>query len=90
MRNFLISNETKQSVFLIIVLTIFSLVGTSVTNTTHAQELPSSDPDNNGADNDTELSKSNVHLWAPSKMIKGETYEGLWYFLMLPLLEIWS
>jgi len=74
MRNFSTSNQStiKQSVFLFSVLIIIFLVGTS-TNTTHAQELLSIDPDSN----DTELFKSNVHLWAPSKMIKGETYEGL-------------
>ncbi|WP_205097558.1 hypothetical protein [Candidatus Nitrosotenuis uzonensis] len=44
-------------------------------NTTHAQELLSIDADD--TKNDTESFKNNVHLWAPSKMIKGETYEGL-------------
>lgn len=74
MRNFSTSNQStiKQSVFLFTVLIIIFLVGSS-TNTTHAQELLSTDPKSN----DTELFKSNVHLWAPSKMIKGETYEGL-------------
>jgi len=78
MRNFLTSNQStiKQSIFLFTVLTIISLIGTS-TNTTHAQELLPIDPDDNDTKNDTESFKSNVRLWAPSKMIKGETYEGL-------------
>ncbi|PJB98106.1 MAG: hypothetical protein CO079_03835, partial [Nitrosopumilales archaeon CG_4_9_14_0_8_um_filter_34_10] len=57
------------------VLAIF-LVGTSMTDITHAQELPPTDFDN-GTDDVLDLFKSNVHLWAPSKMIKGEIYEGL-------------
>ncbi|MEW6044234.1 MAG: hypothetical protein AB1608_08215 [Thermoproteota archaeon] len=78
MRNFSTSNQStiKQSVFLFSILAIISLVGTS-TNTIHAQELLSIDVDDNDTKNDTESFKSNVHLWAPSKMIKGETYEVL-------------
>ena len=78
MRNFLTSNQysIKQPVFLFAILAIVSLVGTS-TNTIHAQELLSIDPDNNGTENHTESLKSNVRLWVPSKMIKGEVYEGL-------------
>ena len=78
MRNFLASNQAtiKQSIIFSFVLAIF-LVGTSMTDITHAQELPPIDFDN-GTDNDAlDLFKSNVRLWAPSKMIKGEIYEGL-------------
>jgi hypothetical protein len=78
MRNFLISNQskTKQSLFLFAILVIVSLVGTG-TNTIHAQELLSIDLDNNGTANHIESLKSNMRLWVPSKMIKGEVYEGL-------------
>ena len=79
MRNFLTSNQEtiKQSIIFSFVLAIF-LVGTSMTDITHAQELPPIDFDNNQTDNDAlDLFKSNVRLWAPSKMIKGEIYEGL-------------
>lgn len=77
MRNFLASNQIiiKQSIIFSFVLAIF-LAGTSMTNMIHAQELPQIDFDN-GTDDASDLFKSNVHLWAPSKMIKGEIYEGL-------------
>ncbi|PIY90083.1 MAG: hypothetical protein COY74_03400, partial [Nitrosopumilales archaeon CG_4_10_14_0_8_um_filter_34_8] len=77
MRNFLASNQItiKQSIIFSFVLAIF-LVSTSMTNMIHAQELPPTDFDN-GTDDASDLFKSNVHLWAPSKMIKGEIYEGL-------------
>lgn len=77
MRNFLASNQIiiKQSIIFSFVLVIF-LVSTSMTNMIHAQELPPTDFDN-GTDDASDLFKSNVHLWAPSKMIKGEIYEGL-------------
>ncbi|PIN84589.1 MAG: hypothetical protein COV65_00270, partial [Nitrosopumilales archaeon CG11_big_fil_rev_8_21_14_0_20_33_24] len=77
MRNFLASNQItiKQSIIFSFVLAIF-LVSTSMTNMIHAQELPPTDFDN-GTDDASDLFKSNVHLWAPSKMIKGKIYEGL-------------
>ncbi len=79
MRKFLAPKQVtiKQSVFLFVILAIFSLVGIGTTNTTDAQESLSVDPDNKIENDTSELSKNNVRLWAPSKMIKGETYEGL-------------
>jgi hypothetical protein len=73
MRIFLISNRitVKHLVFLFAVLMVYFLNGTSM-GTAHADEPPiESDNVENG------MFKSNVHLWVPSKMIKGETYEGL-------------
>lgn len=77
MRDFLVSIHaiTQSMVFSVVVLTIFSLTG--FMNTTNAQELLSTDLDDNGTENDVGLFKNNVYLWVPSKMIKGETYEGL-------------
>lgn len=70
----LISSQsaTGKAVFLFAVLVTVSLIGTN-TDTIHAQESLLIDAD----DNDTESFKSNVRLWAPSKMIKGQSYEGL-------------
>lgn len=79
MRNFLASNQTpiKQSIIFSFVLTFF-LIGIIISNTAHAQELPSINFDNNQTENDLSgLFKNDVSLWAPSKMIKGEIYEGL-------------
>jgi hypothetical protein len=73
MRHFLISDILNQPVFLIIVFAVIFL-GITDTNTTHAQELL---PINYNPENYTEQFNSNVYLWAPSKLIKGETYEGL-------------
>lgn len=75
MRNFLISIHaiTQSMFFSVVVLTIFSLSGISII---HAQESLL-DPDDNGTENDAELFKNNAYLWIPSKLIKGETYEGL-------------
>lgn len=79
MRDFLLSHKItiKQSMIFSFVFT-FLLFGIFIFNTADAQEIPQIDFDNNQTENGSSgLFKNDVYLWIPSKMIKGEGYEGL-------------
>lgn len=80
---FLVSSQHSASnlylVFsLLAVFTISLMAETIVIDTIHAQESSSNYFGTNETSSDaSNLFKNDVYVWAPTKMIKGETYEGL-------------